>query len=139
MQGLLIGLIILASIILAFLVLIQNPKGGGLSSGFSGGTNLMGVKRTGDFLEKGTWIMVIAIMIFSLGVNIMGSSPSTSKGGLGGQIEAPAQQPGPLNLGTPAQKPAGTPAGQEQAAPAQSEQKTPATTPAAKPTEEAKK
>ena len=36
MQGLLIGLIILASIILAFLVLIQNPKGGGLSSGFSG-------------------------------------------------------------------------------------------------------
>ena len=138
MQGLLIGLIILASIILAFLVLIQNPKGGGLSSGFSGGTNLMGVKRTGDFLEKGTWIMVIAIMIFSLGVNIMGTAPSTSKGGLGGQIEAPAQQ-GPLNLGTPAQKPTGTPAGKEQAAPAQSEQKTPATTPIAKPSEEAKK
>ena len=138
MPGLLIGLIILASIILAFLVLIQNPKGGGLSSGFSGGTNLMGVKRTGDFLEKGTWIMVIAIMIFSLGVNIMGTAPSTSKGGLGGQIEAPAQQ-GPLNLGTPAQKPTGTPAGKEQAAPAQSEQKTPATTPIAKPSEEAKK
>ncbi len=138
MQGLLIGLIILASIILAFLVLIQNPKGGGLSSGFSGGTNLMGVKRTGDFLEKGTWIMVIAIMIFSLGVNIMGTSPSTSKGGLGGQIEVPAQQ-GPLNLGTPAQQPAGTPAGQGQAAPAQSEQKAPAGTPATKPAEEAKK
>ena len=138
MQGLLIGLIILASIILAFLVLIQNPKGGGLSSGFSGGTNLMGVKRTGDFLEKGTWIMVIAIMIFSLGVNIMGTSPSTSKGGLGGQIEVPAQQ-GPLNLGTPAQKPAGTSATQGQAAPAQSEQKAPATAPATKPAEDAKK
>ncbi|WP_312185952.1 preprotein translocase subunit SecG [Sphingobacterium sp.] len=136
MQGLLIGLIILASIILAFLVLIQNPKGGGLSSGFSGGTNLMGVKRTGDFLEKGTWIMVIAIMIFSLGVNVMGPSPSASKGGLGGQIEAPAQQ-GPLNLGTPSQKPAGAPA--EQAAPAQSQEKTPATTPTTKPAEEAKK
>lgn len=134
MQGLLIGLIILASIILAFLVLIQNPKGGGLSSGFSGGTNLMGVKRTGDFLEKGTWIMVIAIMIFSLGVNIIGTSPSTSKGGLGGQIETPTQQ-GPLNLGT-GQKPA---AGQEQAAPAQSQEKAPATTPATKPAEEAKK
>ena len=136
MQGLLIGLIILASIILAFLVLIQNPKGGGLSSGFSGGTNLMGVKRTGDFLEKGTWIMVIAIMIFSLGVNVMGPSPSASKGGLGGQIEAPAQQ-GPLNLGTPSQKPAGAPA--EQAAPAQSQEKTRATTPTTKPAEEAKK
>ncbi len=137
MQGLLIGLIILASIILAFLVLIQNPKGGGLSSGFSGGTNLMGVKRTGDFLEKGTWIMVIAIMVFSLGVNIIGTSPSTSKGGLGGQIEAPAQQ-GPLNLGT-GQKPTGAPAGQEQAAPAQTQEKAPATTPTTKPAEEAKK
>ncbi|WP_294187143.1 preprotein translocase subunit SecG [uncultured Sphingobacterium sp.] len=137
MQGLLIGLIILASIILAFLVLIQNPKGGGLSSGFSGGTNLMGVKRTGDILEKGTWIMVIAIMVFSLGVNIIGTSPSTSKGGLGGQIEAPAQQ-GPLNLGT-GQNPAGAPAGQEQTAPAQSQEKVPATAPTAKPAEEAKK
>ncbi|MDM1295486.1 preprotein translocase subunit SecG [Sphingobacterium sp. N143] len=135
MQGLLIGLIILASIILAFLVLIQNPKGGGLSSGFSGGTNLMGVKRTGDFLEKGTWIMVIAIMVFSLGVNIIGTSPSsTSKGGLGGQIEAPVQQ-GPLNLGNPAQKPAGSATGQEQATP-QSEGNAPAAT---KPAEEAKK
>lgn len=130
MQGLLIGLIILASIILAFLVLIQNPKGGGLSSGFSGGTNLMGVKRTGDLLEKGTWIMVIAIMVFSLGVNIIGTTPGTSKGGLGGQIEAPAQQ-GPLNLGTPAQKPT--------AAPAQSEEKTPVTTPETKPATDTKK
>ena len=137
MQGLLIGLIILASIILAFLVLIQNPKGGGLSSGFSGGTNLMGVKRTGDFLEKGTWIMVIAIMVFSLGVNVIGTSPSTSKGGLGGQIEAPKQQ-GPLNLGT-GQQPVGAPAGQGQAAPAQSQEKAPAATPATKPAEEAKK
>ncbi|MGJ1411765.1 preprotein translocase subunit SecG [Sphingobacterium thalpophilum] len=133
MQGLLIGLIILASIILAFLVLIQNPKGGGLSSGFAGGTNLMGVKRTGDFLEKGTWIMVIAIMVFSLGLNILGTSPSTSKGGLGGQIEAPVQQ-GPLNLGTPAQKPAGAPAGQDKATPAPTE-KAPASTSETKPAE----
>jgi preprotein translocase subunit SecG len=97
----------------------------------------MGVKRTGDFLEKGTWIMVIAIMVFSLGVNVIGTSPSTSKGGLGGQIEAPKQQ-GPLNLGT-GQQPAGAPAGQEQAAPAQSQEKAPVTTPATKPAEEAKK
>ncbi|KKX48827.1 preprotein translocase subunit SecG [Sphingobacterium sp. IITKGP-BTPF85] len=64
MQGILIALIILASILLSFLVLIQNPKGGGLSSGFAGGTNIMGVKRTGDFLEKGSWGLVIAIMVF---------------------------------------------------------------------------
>ncbi|MFC3198427.1 preprotein translocase subunit SecG [Parapedobacter deserti] len=81
MQTLLIILIILACILLAFLVLIQNPKGGGLAAGFAGGTNLMGVKRTGDILEKGTWGLVIAIMVFSLVINVMG--PSTGSGGSG--------------------------------------------------------
>jgi len=81
MQTLLIILIILACILLAFLVLIQNPKGGGLAAGFAGGANLMGVKRTGDILEKGTWGLVIAIMVFSLIINIMG--PSTGSGGSG--------------------------------------------------------
>ncbi|WP_312134601.1 preprotein translocase subunit SecG [Sphingobacterium sp.] len=90
MTTLFIILIILASLLLSFFVLIQNPKGGGLSSGFSGGANLMGVQRTGDILEKGTWILIIALMVFSLAINIMGPSGS-SAGGLGDQIEAPAQ------------------------------------------------
>jgi len=99
MQTLLIVLIILVSVLLTLMVLIQNPKGGGLSSGFAGGSNLMGVKRTGDFLEKGTWTLVIVLMVFCLAVNILGPSKgvSTSKGGLSDQINAPAQQ-GPLNL-----------------------------------------
>lgn len=88
MQTLLIILIIMACVLLSFLVLIQNPKGGGLSSGFAGGANLMGVKRTGDILEKGTWIMVVAIMVFSLIVNIMGPSSGTSSSGLTEQINA---------------------------------------------------
>jgi len=51
-------LIVLASIILGFFVLIQNPKGGGLSGTFGGfGNQVMGVKRTTDVLEKGTWIL----------------------------------------------------------------------------------
>jgi len=91
MQTLLIILIILASILLAFLVLIQNPKGGGLASGFAGGANLMGVKRTGDLLEKGTWVLVIAIMVFSMIVNVLGPSSSTGgSGGLSDQIESSA-------------------------------------------------
>jgi preprotein translocase subunit SecG len=50
-------LIILASIILGIIVLIQNPKGGGLSSSLGGFSNqLMGVKQTTDVLEKGTWL-----------------------------------------------------------------------------------
>lgn len=98
MQTLLIVLIVLASILLAFMVLIQNPKGGGLSSGFAGGSNLMGVKRTGDFLEKGTWGLIIGLIVFCLAINILGPSVGGNKGGLSDQIDAPAQQSSPLNL-----------------------------------------
>ncbi|MCA5006020.1 preprotein translocase subunit SecG [Sphingobacterium bovistauri] len=97
MTTLFIVLIIIVSILLALIVLIQNPKGGGLQSGFAGGSNLMGVQRTGDFLEKGTWTLVILLMVFSLGINILGPSGSVSKGGLSDQIEAPATTP-KLNL-----------------------------------------
>ena len=55
-------LIILASIILGLIILIQNPKGGGLSSSFGGlGNQLMGVKQTTDVLEKGTWVFAAIV------------------------------------------------------------------------------
>ena len=55
-------IIILASIILGVIVLIQNPKGGGLSSSLGGFSNqLMGVKQTTDVLEKGTWLFAAII------------------------------------------------------------------------------
>jgi preprotein translocase subunit SecG len=60
-------LIIIASVILGFVVLIQNPKGGGLSSTFGGvGNQLMGVKQTTDVLEKGTWIFAAAVGLLCL-------------------------------------------------------------------------
>lgn len=99
MTTLLIVLIVLTSVILGFFVLIQNPKGGGLSSGFAGGSNLMGVQRTGDFLEKGTWTGAIALIVFCLAINILGPSSGTTSGGLSDQIEAPVQAPA-LNLNT---------------------------------------
>ena len=62
-------LIVLASVILGLIILIQNPKGGGLSGNIAGvGNQFMGVKQTNDVLEKGTWIFsaVIALLcIFS--------------------------------------------------------------------------
>jgi len=119
MQTFLIILIVLVSVLLTLIVLIQNPKGGGLSSGFAGSSNLMGVQRTGDFLEKGTWGLAIALMVFCLAINIGGPSASTGKaGGLGQQIEAPAQQ-GPLNL-NPTQQQAPATAPVAPAAPADS-------------------
>lgn len=60
-------LILLASVILGLIILIQNPKGGGLSASFGGiGNQLMGVKRTTDVLEKGTWLFAGIVAILCL-------------------------------------------------------------------------
>ena len=59
-------LIIIAAVLLGLVVLIQNPKGGGLSSGFAGSTQVGGVKRTADFLEKATWYLGIALFVLCL-------------------------------------------------------------------------
>ena len=57
-------LIIIASVILGLIVLIQNPKGGGLSGTLGGFSNqLMGVKQTTDVLEKGTWVFAAVLGI----------------------------------------------------------------------------
>jgi len=64
-------------VLLGAIVLIQNPKGGGLTSNFSSSSQLMGVQKTGDFLEKGTWILAISLMVLSLAINI------SVKGGTG--------------------------------------------------------
>ena len=60
-------LIIIASVILGLIVLIQNPKGGGLSGTFGGfGNQLMGVKQTTDVLEKGTWVFAAVVGLLCL-------------------------------------------------------------------------
>lgn len=60
-------LILIACILLALVVLIQNPKGGGLSSTFGGaGNQIAGVRKTGDFLEKATWGLAISLLTLSI-------------------------------------------------------------------------
>jgi preprotein translocase subunit SecG len=55
-------LILLACVILAFFILIQNPKGGGLTGTFgSMSSQVMGVKQSSDVMEKGTWTMISLI------------------------------------------------------------------------------
>jgi preprotein translocase subunit SecG len=58
--------IILVCILLILVVLIQNSKGGGLSSQFAGSNQIMGVRRTADFLEKATYTLAIALLVLSL-------------------------------------------------------------------------
>lgn len=70
MYYILVIIAIIVCVLLGLIILIQNPKGGGLSSGFAGSNNIMGVQRTGDLLEKGTWGLVIALMVLALLINV---------------------------------------------------------------------
>jgi preprotein translocase subunit SecG len=70
MYLLLLIIVIIICVLLVLMVLIQNPKGGGLTSNFSSSAQLMGVQKTGDFLEKGTWFLAIALMVLSLVINV---------------------------------------------------------------------
>ena len=56
-------LIVIAAILLIFIVMIQNSKGGGLAAGFSSSNQVMGVRKTTDFLEKATWTLAGAIIV----------------------------------------------------------------------------
>lgn len=66
----LIIITVIVCALLGMIVLIQNPKGGGLTSNFSSQSQLMGVQKTGDFLEKGTWVLAISLMVLSLLINV---------------------------------------------------------------------
>lgn len=68
-----VSIIIIISLLLVLVILAQNSKGGGLSSQFggSGTSQLIGVKKTGDLLEKVTWGLAIALMAFSLSTNFL--------------------------------------------------------------------
>ena len=71
-------LIILVCALLVLAVLIQNPKGGGLAVGFSASNQVMGVRKTTDFLEKFTWGLLISLIVFCLMGTIILPSGTTS-------------------------------------------------------------
>lgn len=63
---LLVLLIVLVALLMIFMVLIQESKGGGLSSNFSSSNQIMGVKKTTDFVEKLTWGLAAAMVVISV-------------------------------------------------------------------------
>lgn len=66
METFIIVLIVIVALLLGVVVLIQNPKGGGLAVGFQGSTQIGGVQRTADFLEKATWYLVVALFVLCI-------------------------------------------------------------------------
>ncbi len=66
MYVLLIVLTLIAAVLLIGVVLMQKSKGGGLSSTFAGSNNIMGVRRTTNFIEKATWTLAGVICILAI-------------------------------------------------------------------------
>lgn len=64
-------LILITCILLVLIVLVQNAKGGGLASNFSSSNQVMGVRKTTDFLEKTTWTLAIVLLVLTLTTNFV--------------------------------------------------------------------
>src|SRR5476651_2372731 len=108
----LVIIVIIVCGLLGLIVLIQNPKGGGLSSNFSSSSQLMGVQKTGDFLEKGTWILAITLMVLSLAINVAvkGGTEKSENPQLKEQIDKASKPVGGVGSSPMALPPAPAPA-----------------------------
>ena len=103
-------LILLVCFLLALVVLAQNPKGGGISSQFSAGgaASMMGVKRTGDLLEKLTWGFAIGLVVLALGSHMLNGTSAgpvrsvNQQRAMETRLPAPVPAPGAPAPGTTA-------------------------------------
>lgn len=73
--------------LLILLVLVQNSKGGGLASSFSSSNQVMGVRKTTDFLEKGTWILAIALVLLCVSATAFLPRQEQAKSAIDQQIQ----------------------------------------------------
>ena len=101
-------LMVIAALLMCFIVLIQNSKGGGLASGFSSSNAIMGVRKTTDFLEKATWGLAIFMVVMSIATAYVVPRSAVAKDAVLEQAQK-EQQTNPYNL------PAGTAAPQTEA------------------------
>lgn len=133
MYLLLIILIVIAAILLSFIVLIQNSKGGGLSSGFSSSNQIMGVRKTTDFLEKATWGLAAAIVVLSI-ITSYTMPANTAEGSAILEQAQKEEQTNPMNtpagFATPKTETAPAAAAPAQTPAAASSEATPAAVPA---------
>ena len=112
MYTLVVILILIVSVLLGLIVLVQNSKGGGLVSNFGGANQMMGVRQTTDFLEKGTWSLAAVLVALCLLSSITlpkNSKEGTPKSEVSSQIEtvlpsAPATDVPAATMETPAEQ-----------------------------------
>ena len=96
MYTVVIVIIFIVCLLLIFFVLVQNSKGGGLVSSFSSSNQVMGVRRTTDFLEKVTWILALALVMLAIvSTAFLPRQGETQKSAIEQQIQN-VQEPGAI-------------------------------------------
>ncbi|MCK9162730.1 MAG: preprotein translocase subunit SecG [Bacteroidales bacterium] len=101
-------LILIVCLLLALIVLVQNSQGGGLAASFQSQGQIMGVRKTADFLEKSSWGLAVALLILCLAASAFmpgrnfgekkGTelNPSAVKTTMPAPAPAPNQAPAPI-------------------------------------------
>ena len=118
MYTLFVVFIVVAALLMIGIVLIQESKGGGLASQFSGYNQIGGVRKTTDFIEKTTWGLAAAMVVLSVACAYVAPGAS-STGSVMENYEVPATNPNNLpGFGASQQKDAAAPAAEAPAAPA---------------------
>jgi preprotein translocase subunit SecG len=93
-------LIVIVCLLLCAVVLVQNSKGGGLASDFSSSNQVMGVRKTGDFLEKATWSLAIALLALSLVSTSVNKAENASNGAKKSETSKKANELAPVLVPT---------------------------------------
>ena len=87
-------LIIIVCVLLILIVLVQNSKGGGLASSFASSNQIMGVRKTTDFLEKATWTLAGAMLVLCVVAAIL--MPRGEEGGRSAIEQQVNEAPAPV-------------------------------------------
>jgi preprotein translocase subunit SecG len=103
-------LVIIVCVLLVLVILVQNSKGGGIQSQFGAATQIMGVKRGTEFIEKATWGLAITLIVLSVLMAPKGAGSAVSSEDSGSVSKkkaasavAPVQAPTPVQQQAPAQ------------------------------------
>ena len=94
----LVILMVVAAILMCFIVLIQNSKGGGLASGFSSSNEILGVRKTTDVLEKLTWGLAVFMVVASIATAYVMPSASEQDGSVIMDQAQQEEKTNPYNL-----------------------------------------
>jgi len=110
MYTLFVILIVIAAVLMIGIVLIQESKGGGLSSSFAGYNQVAGVRKTTDFIEKATWSLAAIMVVISVACAWVAPTASADQSVME-NVENPVTNPHNLpGFGASQQKDAAAPA-----------------------------